>query len=105
MIRSQGCLDSEKTLDVQPRGAEPGTSVRVVVTGAIAFDRTVAVGDDGRASFVPTPSEEPTACVEVSWPTYVALGCGRITVADATVTITGDREFAQRFLAATSIAP
>ena len=84
----------------------PGTSVRVEVSGPVSFVRTVLVGDDGRAGFVPNGEvAEPTTTLATDWVTYERLGCGRIDPATAPVDITGDADLGARVVASLAITP
>jgi len=87
-------------------GAQPGQSLNLHITGAISFECTVAMGDDGRANFVDAASV-PTAMISTDWLTYVALGAGRVTYDEVQgrVTISGDRDLALRTLELANIAP
>jgi len=86
--------------------AAPGTTVRLVVTGAVPFERSVGIDDGGRAVFT-DPVEHPTTRVEMGWMTFVALGCGRVGAEEAAagVIITGDADLGRRMLPALRIAP
>lgn len=92
-------------------GAPIGATVRVVVTGpGVTFDRTVVVGDDGRATVVSDASDNaaPTVGVVLDFPLYVALSAGRagaVDLARESAAITGDPELAARFLAALATTP
>ena len=87
-------------------GAQPGQSLELHITGAISFDCTVAVGDDGRASFVDAQAD-PTTTITTDWLTYVAVGTGRVTFDDVKdrLTISGDHELGRRTLELANIAP
>jgi len=87
-------------------GAQPGQSLNLHITGAISFECTVAIGDDGRANFVDAGAD-PTTTISTDWLTYVALGAGRVTYDEVQerVTISGDRGLALRTLELANIAP
>jgi uncharacterized protein (TIGR03083 family) len=78
----------------------PGTTVGWHVTGAIPFDLTVAVGDDGRAKVAPSGEREPQALLTMSTEAFTALGAGRRTADQLDVEINGDRELASTVLSA-----
>jgi len=86
--------------------AQPGQSLGLNITGAIGFECTVAIGDDGRANFVDAVAN-PTTTISTDWLTYVALGAGRVTYdkVQERVTISGDRDLALRTLELANIAP
>ncbi|MSW41379.1 MAG: maleylpyruvate isomerase family mycothiol-dependent enzyme [Actinobacteria bacterium] len=95
--------------------AAPGTSLQLVVSGPVAFDRTVQVGDDGKARFVTTLAGEPgapdgpTVRLTTDWLTFMLVACGRVDsrsprVVDS-VTIEGDVDLATRYLGNASITP
>ena len=86
--------------------APAGSALEVCVTGAIPFTRTVAVGDDGRAGFVPSTTT-PTTRVQTDWRTYHLISTGRIDPMSALgdITIEGDRALGLRFIANANIAP
>ena len=86
--------------------AQPGQSIHLKVSGAISFECSVVVGDDGRAGFTANP-DQPTSSLAMDWLTYVALSTGRSTVellADQ-ITIAGDAELAHRCVKLANIAP
>jgi len=86
--------------------APAGSSLEIAVTGAISFTRTVALGDDGRAGFVPS-TVSATTRVETDWRTYHLISTGRIDPMSAlgSITIEGDRALGLRFIANANIAP
>lgn len=82
-------------------GAPVGASARIIVTGpGLTADRTVVVGDNGRAAFADTA--EPTVTLTMSWPDYVILACGR---GDAPIEISGDPDLGARLAASLTITP
>jgi uncharacterized protein (TIGR03083 family) len=85
-------------------GAEPGQSVRLVVTGREPADVTAIVGEDGRGTMAP-PSTEPTATVELDAEAFVVRCGGRRAPEDVPVTITGDPDLARRVLAGLATTP
>jgi len=85
-------------------GARPGQSLRLEVTGPIAFTRYAAVGESGRAAEV-DPLTDPTASLRMDWETYLLLSTGRRTPDQVTVTVSGDTTLATRVLAGMNITP
>jgi uncharacterized protein (TIGR03083 family) len=76
-------------------GAEPGTTVVVVVDGRqLAYE----VGDDGRCRRADSKPESPTARLEMGAETLAVLGAGRRDPLTVEVGITGDRDLAERVL-------
>lgn len=92
-------------------GAAPGTSMRVAVEGAIAFEAWSAVDDEGRGSALDALGvpDEPTIALETDWETFARLGTGRLDVEDpavlARVRLTGDEQLAARIPEALAITP
>jgi uncharacterized protein (TIGR03083 family) len=89
--------------------APVGSSARVTVTGpGVRFRADVARLDGGRGSLV-APVTDPTVCVTLSWPDFVALGCGRVpseSVAGlADIDIDGDQAIGQGLVANLTITP
>ncbi len=86
-------------------GAQAGDVLEVRITGpGIEGGAIVAVGDDGRARIVGDDlldqAGESTVMLEMSWPAYLALSCGR---GDPTpwrdqVSVSGDPGLAERTL-------
>jgi uncharacterized protein (TIGR03083 family) len=64
--------------------APPGTTVRLTVTGPVAFERYAAVADDGKGVDVEAV-DDPTLTVRVDWETYSRLVAGRLDVEDPDV--------------------
>ena len=85
--------------------AQPGQSVRLESTGALAFTADAVVSDDGRGALSRVPLNEPTAYVRADWVTWVRLLGGRLPPGDAVVEIVGDRELAQRLVDRLSFTP
>jgi uncharacterized protein (TIGR03083 family) len=91
--------------------APPGTSLRISVTGPIAFERWAAVDDDARGVDLDSPQGDAEATISLTtdWETYARLGAGRLDVQDAAVqervAIGGDPELAGRLLEALAITP
>ena len=91
-------------------GALPGTAVSFAVDGPLTVNTTVAVGDDGRGvlrdmSATPPALAGPTAHLATDWETFARLSAGRIEPLHATVVVDGDRQLAERVLAAMAITP
>jgi len=90
---------------VKGAGAQPGQALRVSVTGPeLTAERTVIVGDDGRARAA-GPEEEPTTTLTMDWSTYLALACGRGDHAQwrARVEVEGDAGLGERTLQAFTV--
>jgi uncharacterized protein (TIGR03083 family) len=89
--------------------ATPGQSVRLEVTGVVAFTATVRVGDDGRAALVTAPASteaaEPTAVLRAGWETVVRLLGGRLSPDDAVVELSGDTGLARRLVDRLAVTP
>lgn len=77
-------------------------AVRFIFEGPVALDRTVAVGDDGRAN--DTDSEAQTTLI-MSSETYTRLAGGREPLETFEVSIKGDQEIAARVLSNLAITP
>jgi uncharacterized protein (TIGR03083 family) len=88
-------------------GAPQGSSVVFDITGPT--ERTYAVVVDGRATVVDPAPATPTTRLTVPLPSFVALGGGRWTAAEATdaggIEIAGDVELGQRVLANLGFTP
>jgi uncharacterized protein (TIGR03083 family) len=85
-------------------GAEPGQSVRVVVTGPQQADVAAVVGPDGRGAPAPTPAD-PTATLEMDAETFVVRCGGRRPPEGLEVVITGDADLARRVFAGLATTP
>ena len=85
-------------------GAEPGRSVRLVVTGEQPLDVAAVVGPDGRGARCDVP-EAPTATLEMDTETFVVRSSGRRAATEVTVTVSGDAELAHRVLDALATTP
>lgn len=89
-------------------GAPPGTTVRLAVTGPIAFERYAVVAEDGKGRDC-AAVEHPTIALETDWETYARLAAGRLDTDDpdvrARVHLTGDEAMAARLPAALAITP
>jgi len=89
-------------------GAPAGTTVRLTVTGPIAFERYAVVAEDGKGRDCDAV-EEPTIGLTTDWETYARLAAGRIDPdapdVRASITLTGDRSLAARLPQALAITP
>jgi uncharacterized protein (TIGR03083 family) len=90
--------------------AMPGTTVSFDVDGPLTVNATVAVRDDGRgmlrdAAAAPAALTAPTAHLSTDWETFARLAAGRVEPLHATVAVDGDRELAERVLAAMPVTP
>jgi uncharacterized protein (TIGR03083 family) len=92
-------------------GAPAGTTMRVTVTGPIAFERWAGIDDDLRGVEVDELGrpQTPTIAIDTDWETYARLGTGRLDVADpavlARMTLSGDAALAARIPEALAITP
>jgi uncharacterized protein (TIGR03083 family) len=88
--------------------APPGTTIRLTVTGPIAFERYAAVTPEGKGADV-EPVDEPTIGITTDWETYARLATGRLDTDDpavlAKVELAGDPELSARIPAALAITP
>jgi uncharacterized protein (TIGR03083 family) len=64
--------------------APPGTTLRLTVTGPVAFERYAAVSDDGKGVDIDAV-DDPTLTVSTDWETYARLVAGRLDVDDPDV--------------------
>ena len=95
--------------------AGPDTSLQVVVSGPVAFDRTVKVDEGGKARFIttlpgaPGAPDGPTVRLTTDWATFMLVACGRVDAESTRVTgsvvVEGDGALAARYLANASITP
>ncbi len=92
-------------------GAPAGTTLRVSVTGPIAFERWAGIDEDLTGVEVDELGrpESPTISLSTDWETYSRLGGGRLDVADpdvlARVTLGGDPELSALLPEALAITP
>ncbi len=88
--------------------APPGTSIRLTVTGPIAFERYAAVTPEGKGADIDALAAT-TIGITTDWETYARLVTGRLDVSDpavlAKVELTGDPDLAARIPAALAITP
>ncbi len=88
-------------------GAPSGSSVRLDITGPVAFSDLIAVDDARRAHLRPAAPDDGTETVRLrmDWETFARLAAGRIPPDAATVTITGDAELGRRILDHFAVTP
>jgi uncharacterized protein (TIGR03083 family) len=97
IVRALGYIVGKKA------GAEPGSSLRITLTGPVRREVNAAVVD-GRARVVEGLEGKPTASLAMSSTAFTRLACGRIapaTVMDGAlggVEMSGDAAFAQRIV-------
>lgn len=91
--------------------APPGTTLRLAVSGPVAFEVWAGVDEAGRGVEVDELArpDEATVSVETDWETYARLGAGRLDVTDpavlARLTLTGDAALAAAVPEALAITP
>lgn len=91
--------------------APAGTTLRVTVTGPVAFEQWAGIDDDLRGVEVDELArpETPTVALDTDWETYARLGAGRLDVSDpavlARLTLSGDPELAARIPESLAITP
>jgi uncharacterized protein (TIGR03083 family) len=89
-------------------GAPTGTTVRLTVTGPIAFERYAVVADDGKGRDS-GPVDAPTIGITTDWETYARLAAGRLDTDDpavlARIELSGDPGLAARLPEALAITP
>ena len=92
-------------------GAPAGTTLRVTVTGPVAFERWAGIDEELRGVDLDELGrpDEPTIALETDWETYARLGAGRLDVTDpavlARVRLSGDPELAARVPESLAITP
>lgn len=96
-------LVQELPVVAERAGVEPGRSVTFVVTGPVAFTRTITTGPDGRGSTL--DAADPAVTITLDWESFVRLGCGRCTPDAVELTVEGDRELAAKVLAQLTMTP
>jgi len=84
-------------------GLHEGTTVRWVVTGALAFTASVTVTDDG--ALADDAEADADATLTMDWPTLVVLACGRAKPSHVRVSVGGDVALAEKVLSAMAITP
>ena len=106
MLRSTGYVLA-RTLE-----APAGTTMRISVSGPIAFERWAMVDDDLRGIDIDAGAAgdtAPTISLTTDWETYARLGAGRLDVEDpavlARVHLEGDAALAARIPGALAITP
>lgn len=97
--------------------APPGTTLRVTVTGPIAFERWAGIDDEGRGVDVDELGRPESATIGITtdWETYARLGAGRLDVTDPAVLarisltsdpqVDGSQELAARIPESLAITP
>jgi uncharacterized protein (TIGR03083 family) len=92
-------------------GAPAGTTLRVTVTGPVAFERWAGIDEELRGVDLDELArpEEPSIALETDWETYARLGAGRLDVTDPAVLdrvrLSGDAELAARLPESLGITP
>jgi uncharacterized protein (TIGR03083 family) len=99
LLRALGILLSKEL------AAPPGTTVRVTVDGALAFDVDLVVGPDGRGAARPAEEGAAGAQISTDWESFVRLCCGRAPLDALPIRAAGDQGLAQRLLAVAAITP
>ena len=91
--------------------APAGMTLRITVTGPIAFERWAGIDDDLRGVDLDEVSapQTPTISLDTDWETYARLGAGRLDVTDpevrARARVGGDPELGARLLESLAITP
>lgn len=87
--------------------APAGSSVRLTVTGPVAFDDLITVDDARRGQLRRGAGDGPaTVTLAMDWETFTRLAAGRIPRTAATVTLTGDDlDLGERVLAHIAVTP
>lgn len=83
-------------------GAEPGTTVVLVVDGR---EQAFAVQDDGRCRAVDDNNADPTVRLTMDRETLTILGAGRRDPLTVDVRIDGDRDLGERILQGMAVTP
>lgn len=82
-------------------GATAGQSLRVRIDGpGVTSTTLVTIDDDGRARIVSDDGSPVTVSLEMSWPAYISLSCGRASAGAARgqVVVAGDAALASAVL-------
>ncbi|MFN8146265.1 MAG: maleylpyruvate isomerase family mycothiol-dependent enzyme [Candidatus Nanopelagicales bacterium] len=91
--------------------APVGTTLRITVTGPVAFEVWTAVDEEGRGVAVDdlAAPDEPTLALATDWETYARLGAGRLDVTDpdvlARLQLTGDPDLAAKLPESLAVTP
>lgn len=89
-------------------GAPEGSTLRITVSGTQSGDVTIRAGADGTGEVVATV-DDPTVHLQVDWPDFMRLTCGRIDVADpelgSRISLSGDAALGAVLLPALAITP
>jgi uncharacterized protein (TIGR03083 family) len=94
-------------------GAPAGAMVRLNVRGPVSFDDMITVDDAGRghlhrgegAGSGSADGAEPTVGLTMDWESFARLAAGRISAADAHITVTGDHDLGARILSHFAVTP
>jgi uncharacterized protein (TIGR03083 family) len=84
-------------------GLHEGTTVRWVVTGALAFTASVTATDHG--ALADEAAAEADATLTMDWPSCLLLACGRAEPSHVRVAVEGDVGLAEKVLSAMAITP
>ena len=91
--------------------APVGTTLRITVTGPVAFEVWTAVDEEGRGVAVDdlAAPDEPTLALATDWETYARLGAGRLDVTDpdvlARLQLAGDPDLAAKLPESLAVTP
>ena len=91
--------------------APVGTTLRVTVTGPVAFEVWTAVDEEGRGVAVDdlAAPDEPALSLATDWETYARLGAGRLDVTDpdvlARLQLAGDPDLAAKLPESLAVTP
>jgi len=93
-------------------GAPVGTTLRVTVTGRVAFEKWAGIDDEGQGvplDALTVSGQTPTLAMTTDWETFARLGAGRLDLTDPSVlemiTLEGDPELGARLPEALAITP
>lgn len=96
---------------VWAKGAEapPGATLRVTVIGPALHNEAYVVVDDAGRGQRTEPVEEPDVTLDLTWPAYMKLSCGRVSADDPWALdkyeLAGDPDLGARLLASMAITP
>lgn len=92
---------------VKDAAAGPGQSLRLTVTGALAFERTIVAGADGSAAYAPVDValDGPDVALELDWLDLVARTNGRTGADQTPVKVSGDQTMARAVIDALPMSP
>lgn len=86
-------------------GPPAGTTVVVEITGDQRATLSVRMGDDGRATVLDTPPDDPTTRITLDFEGFIILSGGRRTPDRVPATVTGDTALGNAVLANLSVTP